>query len=274
MHEHTQRSKTMKILVLSDVHANGCALDAIWEKEKTADIIVHAGDLVDYGPFPAESIRWCREHNVLNVKGNHDYRFRDYYDRCGDKLDEVIPSEWQWIHDNIKNTDEEDLEYLDNLPDVLAFEADGYRYIVSHYYTPDLDAPECVEHFDDFCARNPIGNTELPTRLIFGHSHRQFANHLRDGRIVINPGSVSYRCEDDFEKAALYAVIEDGEIELRAVEYDRTPLLKYTLDMAKGEKMDPYDLRVGFFFFGSCPIPYEQKDLADSIRTAENDLSK
>ena len=36
----------MKIVVISDVHANSCALEAIWEKEKTADIVVHAGDLV------------------------------------------------------------------------------------------------------------------------------------------------------------------------------------------------------------------------------------
>ena len=264
----------MKILVLSDVHANSYALEAIWEKEKTADIIVHAGDLVDYGPFPVESIRWCKEHNVLNVKGNHDYRLKEYYDSCGDKLDEVKPNDFEWIHDNLKNVSCEDREYIDKLQDVLTFEADGYRYLVSHYYTPDLDAPECVEHFDDFCARNPIGNTELPTRLIFGHSHRQFANHLRDGRIVINPGSVSYRCEDDYEKSALYAVIEDGEIDLRAVEYDRTPLIEYTLDMAKNGRMEEHEMRVAFFFYSSCLAPWQQKDMADNIRIAEEDLRK
>ena len=46
----------MKILALSDIHSNIYALDAIWDKEKDADLIVAAGDLVDYGPFPKKDI--------------------------------------------------------------------------------------------------------------------------------------------------------------------------------------------------------------------------
>ncbi|MBR5452944.1 MAG: metallophosphoesterase family protein [Clostridia bacterium] len=264
----------MKILVISDVHSNICALEAIFEAEKTADIIVHAGDLVEYGPFPQECIRWCREHNVLNVKGNHDLGVNRYYDSCGGKTDDVPPDEYGWIHDNIAKLSQEDLEYLEGLPEVLDFEADGYRYLVSHYYTPELDAPECAEHFDEFCARNHAENSELPVRLIFGHSHRQLITTIRGGRLWLNPGSVSYRCEDDYEKAALYAVIEDGEIELRAVEYDRMPLLQRTLDIAKSGRMQRGESMVAFFFFGSCPPPYKQKSFEDSVRAVEEDIRR
>jgi len=264
----------MKVLVISDVHSNNYALEAIWEKEKTADLVVFAGDLVDYGPFPVQAIQWCREHNVLCVMGNHDERLLAYHAECAETLDEVPSNEYGWIHDNLRYVNDSDIAYIAAFPKVLSFEADGYRYLVSHYCTEDFCAPECVEHFDDFCAQNPIGNTNLPTRLIFGHAHRQYVKQLRGGRIVINPGSVSYRRGDDFEKAALYAVIEDGEIELRAVEYDRTPLLEYTLDMAKSGRMDPSEARVGFFFFGSCTEPYVDKDLSDCIPAAEEDIRK
>jgi len=264
----------MKVLVISDVHSNNYALEAIWEKEKTADLVVFAGDLVDYGPFPVQAIQWCREHNVLCVMGNHDERLLAYHAECAETLDEVPSNEYGWIHDNLRYVNDSDIAYIAAFPKVLSFEADGYRYLVSHYCTEDFCAPECVEHFDDFCAQNPIGNTNLPTRLIFGHAHRQYVKQLRGGRIVINPGSVSYRRGDDFEKAALYAVIEDGEIELRAVEYDRTPLLEYTLDMAKSGRMDQSEARVAFFFFGSCTEPYVDKDVSDCIPTAEEDIRK
>ena len=66
------------------------------------------------------------------------------------------------------------------------------------------------------------------------------------------PGSASYRRPDDPEKSAHYAVIEDGIISLRALDHDRTPLLKQTLDLAVNQKMQDGELRVAFFFFGSA----------------------
>ena len=69
----------MKLLILSDVHANPCALDAIWAKESDCDAIYCTGDLVDYGPFPVEVIRWFREHNVKCVLGNHDAELIEFH---------------------------------------------------------------------------------------------------------------------------------------------------------------------------------------------------
>ena len=62
----------MKALVVSDIHSNIYALQAIWEQEHDSDVIYCAGDLVDYGPFPSEVIQWVREHEVICVGGNHD----------------------------------------------------------------------------------------------------------------------------------------------------------------------------------------------------------
>lgn len=62
----------VKVLVLSDVHANVYALEAVWKKEKDSDIVYCAGDLVDYGPYPGEAIGWMRERGALCVQGNHD----------------------------------------------------------------------------------------------------------------------------------------------------------------------------------------------------------
>ena len=76
----------MKLLIVSDLHANPQGIRAIWEKEGNADAIYAAGDYSDYGPDPVAAIGWIRDHGVHAVYGNHDkrvlktYRAGDYHD--------------------------------------------------------------------------------------------------------------------------------------------------------------------------------------------------
>ena len=60
----------MKILLLSDVHANWVALSAIQE---SYDICLFLGDIVEYGPEPVPCIDWIRRHAHAAVRGNHDH---------------------------------------------------------------------------------------------------------------------------------------------------------------------------------------------------------
>ena len=63
----------MKILVLSDAHANIWALNKILETEKNYDKLVFAGDMVDYGIAPHEVIEALRNNSKATiVYGNHD----------------------------------------------------------------------------------------------------------------------------------------------------------------------------------------------------------
>src|SRR5215210_6812486 len=60
----------MRILVVSDIHANWPALAAIDEPH---DVCLCLGDLVDYGPNPRECVRWAMEHATHAIRGNHDH---------------------------------------------------------------------------------------------------------------------------------------------------------------------------------------------------------
>lgn len=62
----------MKLLVISDIHSNYGALLAVAHAEKP-DGIWCLGDLVDYGPEPAEVVQWVRHNANQCVLGNHDY---------------------------------------------------------------------------------------------------------------------------------------------------------------------------------------------------------
>ena len=60
----------MRILVVSDLHANPAALAAVREP---FDACLCLGDLVEYGPDPGPCIEWVRQNRAVTVRGNHDH---------------------------------------------------------------------------------------------------------------------------------------------------------------------------------------------------------
>ncbi len=101
----------MKTLIVSDIHSNIYALEAIWKYENDSDIVYCAGDLVDYGPYPKEVLDWVRSHNVHCVQGNHDRWIVTCY-RDGKTLEHLPLDERTWAHHNVSLLQEHDIEYL------------------------------------------------------------------------------------------------------------------------------------------------------------------
>lgn len=62
----------MRIAVLSDIHANLPALEAVLEALGRVDAVWHLGDVVGYGPHPDEVVARLRELGAVGVRGNHD----------------------------------------------------------------------------------------------------------------------------------------------------------------------------------------------------------
>ena len=62
----------MRIAVLSDIHANLPALDAVLEDAGAVDAIWHLGDVVGYGPDPDGVVERLRAAGAIGVRGNHD----------------------------------------------------------------------------------------------------------------------------------------------------------------------------------------------------------
>lgn len=213
----------MKTLLLSDIHSNIYALEAIWKKEGGADRILCAGDLVDYGPYPREVIAWARDHSITCVQGNHDGWLVQVY-RDGKTLEKVPRWLRAWVHHNAALVDEADIQFLAALPRSLTFELDGLPYAMKHFYDGYQEIVSLYAY------RQFIGETfgaplaAQNPRLILGHTHRQSVRFLADDICWINPGSVSYRRSDDPDQTAHYATITDGKVSLQRLEYDITPL--------------------------------------------------
>jgi hypothetical protein len=83
---------------------------------------------------------------------------------------------------------------------------------------------------------------------------------LGEGALWLNPGSVSYRKEDDMDKRAHYMVLEDGQVRFGAASYDRSALLAKTQAIHRSGRMLLPNLQDAYFFFGSAltkrdPLP-------------------
>jgi predicted phosphodiesterase len=248
----------MKALVISDIHSNIYALNAICAKEKKYDILCCAGDFVDYGTEPAKVVYWAeKQENSYLVQGNHDLHIVNTYHEVD--YGHLPAQEFKWVHHNCRMLSPDDICFLEHLPLHLAFEMDGYAYLIQHQYDSGYGVIESSWQFDRYWERYaPKYLWNHPKRrMIFGHSHRQCIHILGDETLWINPGSASYRRPDDPDKTAHYAVIEDGRIELRRIAYDRKPLLQVAQSYARANAMMMTELQDAFFFFGSAKTSRE-----------------
>jgi len=66
----------MNILVISDIHGNYPALEAVSQAAApfNCDHVLNCGDSLVYAPFPNETLDWLRRHHVFSIRGNTDDR--------------------------------------------------------------------------------------------------------------------------------------------------------------------------------------------------------
>jgi len=189
-----------RIGLVSDIHANHVALQAVLDDMADRDVetLVCAGDLVGYGPSPAECIRAVRSRDVPTVEGNHDRAVADGWGyESGDEYAYRI-------------LDEEVLEWLANLPRERSL-FDG-RIRVLHDHPAERDRYTYPADFNPALLRDE-------DVLVLGHTHVQHAEHFDEG-VVVNPGSVGQPRDGD--PAAAYAITDltEPSVELHRVPYD------------------------------------------------------
>ena len=239
----------MRLLIISDIHSNVTALEAVERDAGSVDGIYCAGDYVDYGTNPHEVIQWVKDRGVRCVIGNHD---RYLLDIAGtDEAEKLYgANQWKWVHDNIEKMLPEDFKFLKSLPTHFRFSSDGIEYIMQHQMQDNSYAmPETVEQFDT-CWRKWGGEEADEKRLIFGHIHRRCVHQLDDHKLWLNPGSVSYRRPDENDKRAHYMLITDGKITFHAVAYDRSKMYAETLEYEAKGIMAEDQIKAAKFFFG------------------------
>ena len=204
----------MKILIISDIHSNYEALLAVAEAERHADQTWCLGDLVDYGPQPAEVVQWIRHHARLCVRGNHDFALAFNEDcHCGKRFRELSVSSRQM---NRQLLTAEQIAWLQLLPGTEEIVLENCRFRLAHaapngnlyrYLVPGITDIELAGEMEGI----------LADVVFCGHTHFPMIRKV-DGKLFVNPGSVGQPRDGD--PRASYAVWDDGVIKLRRTKYD------------------------------------------------------
>lgn len=207
----------MRIAVVSDIHANLTALDAVIADLKAvgADLVVHGGDLMG-GTRPAEVIDRIRELNWPGVFGNTDEMIWNpalvAEKLPGDRFATIRDAVLSYTIPRTRSAiGEERLAWLRTLP--LRWSA--HDLTVVHAGPDDAWQIVLAGAQDETLARvfGGLGTS----RVVYGHIHVPFVRRLPQ-LTVVNSGAVSL-CFDGDPRAS-YAVIDGDHVEIRRVAYD------------------------------------------------------
>jgi putative phosphoesterase len=220
----------MRFAAIADVHGNYLALEAVLAdiRAQGIDDIVNLGDMAS-GPLDARrTVEIMMGLNAICVRGNHDRYLTDY------KLDDMYPSD-RLAHGQLA---EKHLDWLRALPFSTVWRDSVYLC----HATPSDDNTYWLETVtpDGTIRLSAIEEIEqrahgiTQSLILCAHTHIPRAVRLRDGRMIVNPGSVgcpAYRDVAPFPHLmetgtpdASYAILElrgqHWQVTLRQVPYD------------------------------------------------------
>ena len=206
----------MRILVISDIHANYPALEAVLASVVTVDAVWCLGDLVGYGPFPNECIdRVATLPNLTCIMGNHDSAVVD--NRNIEKFNDEASHSIYWTKRVITDNN---LEYLKSLPEMVATDwvtmAHGSPRIPTWEYLIDpLTALVNFAFFETQIAL--VGHSHLPLAFVVDKEGQNINRMMLqpgtvfkiETRAIFNPGSVGQ--PRDHDPRASYGILDPEE---------------------------------------------------------------
>jgi diadenosine tetraphosphatase ApaH/serine/threonine PP2A family protein phosphatase len=219
----------MRVAVLSDIHANLAALDAVLGSLGTVDAIWHLGDVVGYGPEPDGVVERLVAVSAIGVRGNHDDAAIG-----GESIETFAPDAHraaEWTRGRIGAATR---VYLAGLPERLVPGSPGGEYTLVHGSPRDPlyeylhDPDDALGNLDAFAtAYCLVGHTHVP--MLFREDRgRVRAQRVEAGdvleldsrRAFLNPGSVGQPRDGDPRAAFMLIDTEAGLVTWQRVKYD------------------------------------------------------
>jgi len=193
----------MKILLLSDIHANYPALKAVSETFPAGsfDSICNCGDSLVYGPFPNETIQWLVEHNAHTILGNTDRKIKKLLKgksfKKPSKAEKRIMYTW-----TAEQLTESSKKYILAQKKTCELTTEFFPIFLFHG-SPD-NPNEFIFPDTNTSRFQELARSFPDSIIITGHSHSPYYK-LVDSTHFINPGSVGRMF--DFNPAASCALL-------------------------------------------------------------------
>ncbi len=222
----------MRYALISDVHANLPALEAVLEDipDRCGPLpTFHLGDLVGYAPWPDETVSLLKGLGIEGIAGNYDSTVATDYKHCGCRYEDARQEElshlsYEWTR---QHCSAETKRFLGQLPFRIDLRPSGGHApgptVILVHGTPTLNTLYWTEDRpDSFCSKMAgMAGAKKGDVICFGHTHKPWHREV-DGVHFVNTGSVGRPKDGDWR--AGYVVLdvsgERAKVEFIRVEYD------------------------------------------------------
>jgi len=214
----------MRVAVLSDIHSNLAALEAVLEDLGAVDAVWVLGDIVGYGPDPDAVVARLRELDVVAVRGNHDAAALGQLDASAFNDDARTAVEW-----TSRALSTESRAWLDALP--VRREMDDFTLVHGSPRDPLWEylfsVPVARKNFAAFTTPHClVGHTHVPLVFrdedgsveILAPSHAS-SLQVDQRRLILNPGGVGQPRDGDPRACSMLLDTGGGSVEWRRTPY-------------------------------------------------------
>lgn len=184
----------MQYGVISDIHGNLKALEAVWLALTEAGLsegpVLNAGDNVGYGPAPEACVEFIRAHSqIVTVQGNYDRnvaRFPEKQNEYHKKWARGRPDKYEALRQDSASISDGTRDWLLALPKEQTLSLGSVSLLLTHY------APGVKQGLgrttSDADLRAHARNTNARV-VVCGHTHSPFVRQA-DHVLFVNPGTV------------------------------------------------------------------------------------
>ena len=238
-----------KIALLSDVHGNATALEAVLANAESQGVTDYwfLGDLLMPGTGRRNVLDRLNQLPIsLQVRGNwEDSLWRALHG----KLDLSRPSHLyltRLCHFILEEIRPEEIDRMQDLPLQVLTEVEGLKIAVSHHL-PDKNWGRELIHIGEQADFDRLFEGNEAAIAIYGHIHQQFLRYGTNGQLVINPGSIGQPFFLDAtlrqDLRAQYAIIEIDETGLKDVDLCRVAYdVEQELEIARELQLPYYEI--------------------------------
>ncbi|KAK8887375.1 hypothetical protein M9Y10_038415 [Tritrichomonas musculus] len=238
----------MKIGVISDIHSNIIALDAVLDFliKQGCNSFICCGDIIGIGPYPEQTVSRIRElPNLTIVIGNHEAYLKNAlnagtFSGKGISIEEQNQKKWE-----CEKLSASSIKFICDLPIRSDMIIKGKKITVMHY---------ALNENNDFIniIKDPSGddlsrmfNDEKADILIFGHDHKQTIQKFKS-KFFINFGSVG--CPSILKNVARAGILNFIDEEITVTPVDITYDVEKVFDDMERFDFPSYELIKKFFF--------------------------
>jgi putative phosphoesterase len=211
--------RSMRIAIISDIHSNLDALEAVIGRLPSYDEVICLGDVVGYGPQPNEVIERLQQlRPTIVLMGNHDCAVV-----TGDVAD-FSPHAAEAIQWTRRKISEPGLRYLTTLKSSARLEAESSSLALFHGSPRDPLSEYVFPGIPEKIGRSLVKMAKADVVLL-GHTHMPMLYRFTNG-VLANPGSVGQPRDGDPRASFALLTLTKGEVsfEVERVEYDIPPV--------------------------------------------------